>query len=43
MDKLSYEITEQVVKCLGSCFHYKKNLEQFFISCDVPKRIIEDN
>ncbi|WP_413517856.1 restriction endonuclease [Carnobacterium maltaromaticum] len=43
MDKLSYEITEQVIQCLGSCFHYKKNLEQFLVSCNVPKRIIEDN
>lgn len=41
MDTLSYEITQQVIQCFGLCFHYKHNMEQFLLSCNVPKSIIE--
>lgn len=41
MDLLPYEITQQVIQCFGLCFHYKNNMEQFLLSCSVPKSIIE--
>jgi len=34
---LPYEIRNQIIQCIGSCFHYKDNVEAFFISCGVSK------
>jgi hypothetical protein len=36
---LPYEIYNQIVQCIGTCFHYKDNVEAFFISCGVDKKI----
>ena len=36
---LPYEIRTQIIQCIGTCFHYKDNVEAFFISCGVDKRL----
>lgn len=36
---LPYEIRNQIIQCIGTCFHYKDNVEAFFISCGIDKRI----
>ena len=36
---LPYEIRNQIIQCIGTCFHYKDNVEAFFISCDIDKRL----
>lgn len=35
---LPYEIRSQIIQCIGLCFHYKDNVESFFISCGVDRR-----
>jgi hypothetical protein len=36
---LPYEISNQIVQCIGTCFHYKDNVEAFFISCGIDKKV----
>lgn len=36
---LPYEIRSQIIQCIGLCFHYKDNVESFFISCGVDRRL----
>jgi hypothetical protein len=36
---LSFEIRKWIVQCIGTCFYYKDNVEAFFISCGIDKRI----
>jgi hypothetical protein len=36
---LPFEIRKQIIHCIGSCFYYKDNVEAFFISCGIDKRI----
>jgi len=36
---LPYEIREQIIQCIGTCFYYKDNVEAFFISCGIDKKI----
>ena len=36
---LPYEIRNQIIQCIGTCFHYKDNVEAFFISCGIDKRL----
>ncbi len=36
---LPYEIRSQIVQCIGLCFHYKDNVESFFVSCGVDRRL----
>ena len=36
---LPYEIRKQIIQCIGLCFHYKDNVEAFFISCGVDKNL----
>jgi len=36
---LPYEIRTQIIQCIGTCFHYKDNVEAFFISCGIDKII----
>ena len=36
---LPFEIRNQIIQCIGSCFHYKDNVEAFFISCGVNKNL----
>jgi hypothetical protein len=36
---LPFEIREQIIQCIGTCFYYKDNVEAFFISCGIDKRI----
>lgn len=37
---LPYEIRTQIIQCIGTCFHYKDNVEAFFISCGIDKRLV---
>lgn len=34
---LPFEIRNQIIQCIGLCFHYKDNVESFFVSCGVDK------
>lgn len=36
---LPFEIKNQIIQCMGLCFHYKDNVESFFISCGVDKSL----
>jgi hypothetical protein len=36
---LPYEIRNQIIQCIGTCFYYKDNVEAFFISCGIDKRV----
>ena len=36
---LPYEIRDQIVQCIGTCFYYKDNVEAFFVSCGIDKKI----
>lgn len=36
---LPYEIRSQIIQCIGLCFHYKDNVESFFVSCGVDRRL----
>jgi len=36
---LPYEIREQIIQCIGTCFYYKDNVEAFFTSCGIDKKI----
>lgn len=36
---LPFEVRNQIIQCVGLCFHYKDNVESFFISCGVNKRL----
>ncbi|MDO4487150.1 MAG: restriction endonuclease [Bacillota bacterium] len=36
---LPYQIREQLIRCFAKCFHYKDNLEAFFISCGVDSTL----
>ncbi len=40
MLQLPYEIRNQIIQCIGLCFHYKDNVEAFFISCGVDKKLV---
>jgi hypothetical protein len=37
---LPFEIRNQIIQCIGTCFYYKDNVESFFISCGIDKRIV---
>jgi len=37
--QLPFEIRQQIIQCIGLCFHYKDNVEAFFISCGVNKNL----
>lgn len=37
--QLPYEVRSQIIQCIGLCFHYKDNVEAFFISCGVDRRL----
>lgn len=41
MDALPYEILEAMVQCFGRCFHYKDNVDTFFLSCEVSRGLID--
>lgn len=36
---LPYDIRTQIIQCIGTCFHYKDNVESFFISCGIDKKL----
>ena len=36
---LPYDIRTQIIQCIGTCFHYKDNVESFFISCGINKKM----
>ena len=36
---LPFEVRNQIIQCIGTCFYYKDNVEAFFISCGIDKRI----
>jgi hypothetical protein len=36
---LPFEVRSQIIQCIGLCFHYKDNVEAFFISCGVDKKL----
>lgn len=37
---LPYEVRSQIIQCIGLCFHYKDNVESFFISCGVDRKLV---
>lgn len=37
--QLPYEVRTQIIQCIGLGFHYKDNVEAFFISCGVDKKL----
>ena len=37
---LPYEIRNQIIQCIGTCFHYKDNVESFFVSCGVSRNLV---
>lgn len=41
MEKLPFEITEQIIQCFGRCFHLKDMVASFMLSSGVPKQLIE--
>lgn len=36
---LPYDIRIQIIQCIGTCFYYKDNVEAFFVSCGINKRL----
>lgn len=36
---LPYDIRDQIIQCIGNCFHYKDNVESFFISCGIDRHL----
>jgi hypothetical protein len=36
---LPFEIRNQIIQCIGLCFHYKDNVESFFVSCGIDRRL----
>jgi hypothetical protein len=36
---LPFEVRNQIIQCIGLCFHYKDNVESFFISCGIDRRL----
>ena len=36
---LPYEIRDQIINCIGTCFHYKDNVEAFFKSCGIERKL----
>ena len=36
---LPFEIRNQIIQCIGLCFHYKDNVESFFVSCGIERRL----
>lgn len=36
---LPFEIRQQIIQCIGTCFHYKDTVEAFFISCGVDRQL----
>lgn len=34
-----FSIKDQIIQCIGTCFHYKDNVESFFISCGINKQL----
>lgn len=40
MNKISFEIIEQMIQCFGRCFHYKDPVASFMRQSDVPNQII---
>lgn len=36
---LPYEIRKQIIQCIGTCFHYKDNVEAFFMSCELNREM----
>jgi len=40
MNKISFEIIEQMIQCFGRCFHYKDPVASFMRQSDVPNHII---
>jgi hypothetical protein len=41
MEKLPFEISEQMIQCFGRCFHLKDMVASFLLSAGVPKRLVE--
>ena len=37
---LPYEIRNQIIQCIGTCFHYKDNVEAFFMSCELKRELV---
>ena len=37
---LPYEVSNQIIECCGTCFHYKNKLEFFFLSCGVERELV---
>ena len=38
---LPFEIQNQIIQCIGLCFHYKDNVEAFLVSCGIDRRFVE--
>ncbi|ADY14212.1 restriction endonuclease [Sphaerochaeta globosa] len=36
---LPYEIRKQIIQCIGTCFHYKDNVEAFLMSCELNRKV----
>jgi hypothetical protein len=37
--QLPFELRNQIIQCIGYCFHYKTNVEDFFVSCGVERKL----
>lgn len=37
---LPYEVSNQIIECCGTCFHYKNKLELFFLSSGVKRELV---
>ncbi len=37
---LSFEIRNQIIQCIGLCFHFKDNVEAFFLACNIDRRLV---
>jgi len=36
---LPYDISTQIIQCIGTCFHFKDNVESFFVSCGINRQL----
>ncbi len=36
---LPFEVRQQIVECIGTCFYYKDTVEAFFVSCGVDRQL----
>lgn len=36
---LPFEVRQQIIECIGTCFFYKDTVEAFFVSCGIDRHL----